>query len=511
MAGKTKTMSTVKQILLHHFQGRSKKSIVRALNISKNTVRRYIQQAQGSGLSIEDLLQLDDQTLESILCREVRVNREHYRQLLELFPWMQDELKRTGVNRFVIWGEYRKRYPEGYSYSQFCWHYQQWKSQRQVSMIIPHEPGDKIYVDFAGKKLTYHDIESGQEVAVEFFAGIMGYSQLSFACVVPGQSSEDFLRGCRLMLEYMGGSPKAIVPDNLKSGITKASRYEPEIAQSFSDFYNHYGMAALPTRVAKPKDKSLVEGLVRILYSRIYAPLRNRIFYSLNEINNAIAELLEAHNQMSFTNKPGSRRQMFDEYEKHLLRPLPADTFELKHYREVTVQKISHVCLSEDKHYYSVPMRYIGQKVKLIYSSSDVSVFYQGHRIAFHKRDCRMYGYTTISDHVPSQHQYLAGLKPEEFINWGKSISEEVALFVEMLIKSKSHPEQAFKSCQGLQSLSRKESKQKLIAACQQGLELKVYNYMFIKKVMENNQTIKPVIMPLLPFHENIRGAQAYQ
>jgi hypothetical protein len=238
--------------------------------------------------------------------------------------------------------------------------------------------------------------------------------------------------------------------------------------------------------------------------------LRDRTFYSLNEINHAIAELLEEHNRMAFTNKPESRRQIFDEYEKHLLTPLPCDAFELKHYREVTVQKISHVCLAEDKHYYSAPMRYIGQKVKLVYSSSDVSIFYQGQRIAFHKRDRRRYGYTTALDHVPSQHHYLAGLKPEEYLNWGKSINDDVAAFIEMLIKSKPHPEQAFKSCQGLQSLARKEGKQKLITACRQGLELKVYNYMFIKKVMENKQTIAPVTMPLLPFHENIRGAQAY-
>jgi transposase len=510
MAGKTKTMSVVKQILLQHYQGRSKKSIVRDLGVSKNTVRRYMQLAQGSGCSIEDLLKMDDKSLESILCREVIVERSHADSLYELFPWIREELRRTGVNRWVLWGEYRQRYPEGYSYSQFCWHYQQWLQQQNVSMIMPHEPGDKVYIDFAGKKLRYHDHETEQDVEVEFFAGILGYSQLSFACVVPSQNTEDFLHGCRKMLDYIGGCPKAIVPDNLKSGVTRASRYEPEVSQSFSDFCNHYGMAVLPTRVAKPKDKPLVEGLVRILYSRIYAPLRDRTFYSLNEINYAIAELLEVHNLMSFTNKTGSRRKLFDEQEKALLLPLPDNAFEVKHYRIVTVQKISHVCLSEDKHYYSVPMRYIGKKVNLIYSSADVSVFCDGQQIAFHKRNRKPHGYTTNPDHVPSQHQYMYGLKPEQFIDWGKSIHDDVAKYVTLLIKSKKHPEQAYKSCQGIQSLTRKESKEKLIAACQQGLELKVYNYMFIKRVMENNQNTKINYMPTLPFHENIRGPQAY-
>lgn len=511
MAGKNKTMSIVKQILLQHFQGRGKKSIVRDLSVSKNTVRRYIQLAQGAGHTPEELLQLDDEALESILCKNVPVDRAHFDQLHELFPWMREELKRTGVNRWVLWGEYRQRYPTGYSYSQFCWHYQQWLQQQNVSMIIPHDPGDKVYIDFAGKKLHYHDLEAGQDVEVEIFAGILGYSQLGFACALPSQNTEDFLCGCRHLLEYIGGSPKAIVTDNLKSGVAKASRYEPEVTQSFNDFCNHYGMAVLPTRVAKPKDKPLVEGLVRILYSRIYAPLRDRTFYSLNEINNAIAELLEVHNLMSFTNKTGSRRQLFEEQEKKLLQTLPLDAFELKHYRSVTVQKMSHVCLGEDKHYYSVPMRYIGKKVNLIYSSVDVSIFCENQRVAFHKRNRHPHGYTTVPDHVPSQHQYMLGLTPGQFIDWGKSISDEVSLYVELLIKSKKHPEQAFKSCQGLQSLTRKEGKEKLIKACKEGLELKVYNYMFIKRVMENNQNTKTSHMPTLPFHENIRGAQAYQ
>ena len=276
MAGKTKPMSIVKQILLKIQQGHSKKGIVRDLGLSKNTLRRYIQLIQGSGYPPEQLIAMDDPKLEQILNQKTAVNRDHFNDIEELFPWIKEELRRTGVNRFVLWGEYRKRYPAGYSYSQFCWHFQQWLKAQSASMIMEHEPGDKIFIDFAGKRLKYHDRETDKDIEVEFFAGLLGHSQLSFACAVESQGSEDFLSACRHMLEYFGGSTRAIVSDNLKSGVIRANRYEPEITQSFSDFCNHYQMAVIPTRVAKPKDKPLVEGFIRILYSRIYAPLCNR-------------------------------------------------------------------------------------------------------------------------------------------------------------------------------------------------------------------------------------------
>lgn len=511
MAGKTKPMSIVKQILLQLHHGQSKKSIVRDLGVSKNTVRRYSQLAQGSGYPLEELIKLEDPELEAILNRQVTVSRDHFNDIEELFPWIKDELRRTGVTRYLLWGEYRTRYPDGYSYSQFCFLYQQWLRTQNVDMIMDHEPGDKVYIDFAGKKLKYHERSTGKDIEVEFFAGLLGYSQLGFACVVESQSSEDFLFACRKMLSYYGGSPKAIVPDNLKSGVTKANRYEPSIAQSFSDFCNHYGMAALPARVYRPKDKSLVEGLIRILYTRIYAPLRNRTFYSLQEINTAIAGLLDAHNITPFSQKPGSRREVFEEQEKHLLQELPSEVFEIKYYRQATVQKNSHIILGEDKHYYSVPMRYIGQKVNIIYTSRDVNIFYEQKRIAYHHRNRRMGKYTTLADHIPSSHRYLIGLTPEQFIKWGENINDEVGQYVQKLIASKKHPEQAYKSCQGLQSLSRKLGKQKLIEACRTGLDLKVYNYMFIKNVMEKKQDNTISAMPTLPFHENIRGPESYK
>ncbi len=511
MAGKTKPMSIVKQILLKIQQGHSKKGIVRDLGLSKNTLRRYIQLIQGSGYPPEQLIAMDDPKLEQILNQKTAVNRDHFNDIEELFPWIKEELRRTGVNRFVLWGEYRKRYPAGYSYSQFCWHFQQWLKAQSASMIMEHEPGDKIFIDFAGKRLKYHDRETDKDIEVEFFAGLLGHSQLSFACAVESQGSEDFLSACRHMLEYFGGSTRAIVSDNLKSGVIRANRYEPEITQSFSDFCNHYQMAVIPTRVAKPKDKPLVEGLIRILYSRIYAPLRNQTFHSLNEMNLAITQLLEQHNNAMFCRRNESRRQVFESSEKQHLIPLPTSAFEMKYYRTATVQKNSHLLLGQDKHYYSVPMRYIGKQVTVIYTADEVNVFFENQRIAYHKRSRRMHKYTTVTDHLPSSHSYMLGLSPDGFIQWGQAIGQEVGLYLENLIKSKNHPEQAYKSCQGIQSLARKLGKEKLISACRTGLELKVYNYMFIRNIMENQQNVPLTQVPTLPFHENIRGPEAYQ
>lgn len=511
MAGKTKSMSIIKQLLLQLHQGQSNKQIVRNTGISKNTLRRYLRLLQGCSFPLEQLIHMDEPEIERILNTKVSVNKDHQCDLEALFPWVKRELKRTGVTRFILWGEYRKRYSEGYSYSQFCWYYQQWLNAQDASMVINHEPGDKIYVDFAGKKLNYHDIKSNQDIDVEFYAGLLGYSQLSFACAVQSQCSEDFLHASRQMLEYFGGTTRVIVTDNLKSGVTKASSFEPEIAQAFNDFCNHYQMVAIPTRTRKPKDKPLVEGLIRILYSRIYAPLRNHTFYSLNEINLAISKLLEEHNNTLFSRLDKSRRQVFDQEEKAVLQPLPPTAFELKYYRKATVQRNSYVLLGQDKHYYSVPMRYMGKQVTIIYTSEQVNIFFEGQLVAYHNRDRRKYKYTTIPDHLPSSHRYMLGLSPDFFINWANGISPEVSLYIRKLLLSKSHPEQAYKSCQGIQSLARKLGKEKLIHACRSALELEVYNYMFIKNIMEKNHQDLHHQIPVLPLHENIRGAEAYQ
>lgn len=511
MAGKTKIMSEVKQILRQHYQGRSKKSISRDIGVSKNTVRRYLDLAQGSGVSYEHLLSMNDQELELLLQRKIKVDRKHLLDLIEIFPVYQKELEKTGVTLYLLWGEYRQQYLDGYSYSQFCFHFQQWRQTQKTSMVIEHEPGDKVYVDFAGKTLRYYDAKLHEYIDTEFFVGILGCSQLSFAIAVRSQQSGDFIHACRKMLEYFGGSPRAIVTDNLKSSVTRANKYEPDISVSFNDFCNHYNMACIPTRSAKPKDKSLVENLVRILYSRVYARLRDKTFYSLTELNTAISECIDEHNSTFFSTRNYSRFDLFKIKEKCLLQQLPEQAFEQKYYSIATVQKNSHVLLGEDRNYYSVPMRYIGKKVNIIYTMNDVNIFFENQRIAYHKRTRVQSRYTTIADHLPSTHQYMMGLNAEFFIKWAKDVDPHVETYITKLIDLKKHPEQAFKSCQGIQALMRKLGKQKLVDACKTGIELKVFTYSFIKNAMQAQQQNLDKPDYRLPYHENIRGANAYK
>ncbi len=262
-----------------------------------------------------------------------------YRDSESRFEELEKELIQPGVNRYVLWLEYKQQVAEGYQYSRFCYHYQQWRRSRQATLHLEHKAGDKLFVDFAGEKLHLTDPVTGDIQPVEVFVAILGCSQLTYACGVISQRKEDFLACLARALHYCGGVPQAIVPDNLKSAVTKADRYEPELNESLTDFALHYQTVILPTRVARPRDKALAEGAVNIVYSRVYAPLRKRVFTSLQELSFAISELVEQHNQKLFQGRSYSRRQVFEEQEKAFLKPLPATACELKHYQQAKVQK----------------------------------------------------------------------------------------------------------------------------------------------------------------------------
>jgi len=430
-------------------------------------------------------------------------------------PYFHQELKKPGVTRWVLWGEYKQLYPEGYGYSHFCLALQKYLVRDQSTMHFEHEPGDKLYFDFAGKKLSFVDKETGEVQEAEVFVAVLGYSQLSYVEAVNSQKQEDVIGACTRALAFFGGATKAIVCDNLKAAIDKPVRYEPIVNQTFDDFANHYGMVVLPARVRKPKDKPLVEKAVSIAYSRIYAPLRHRTFFSLRELNTAIKEHVCIHNETHFQKKNYSRLDLFEKEEKPLLTPLPQQPYELKFYKEVTVMKKSHVQFRTDHHYYSVPYRYIGEKVKIIYTSSDISIYHKGERIAFHLRDYRHHHYTTVKEHLPSHHQFVSEWNPDFFLSWAARIDPVVNLYILEIFKRKSHPEQAYQSCLGILSLARKVNKEELINACSKAHQLGVYGYTYIIRLLKNgygkNSPFQPSNQTALPLHDNIRGAEYYQ
>ncbi len=486
-------MEIKKQIEILNSLGYGKKTIARELGVSKNTVKSY--------------LEVSDE-------KDVDCNTDSRKEdLHSFFPYCRSELPRKGVTRQILWAEYRSRYPDGYSYSQFCEYLSQWLDRKDASLHIEQQPGDRLYVDFAGSKLPIADPYTGEINEVEVFVAVLGYSGKTYVRACESQRKEDFLSCIVRALNYFGGVPKVLIPDNLKSGVDKANRYEAEINRDLLDLGNHYDIAILPTRSVKPRDKAWVERMVQIVYTRIYAPLRNQTFTNLDNLNDAIAEYLEYHNQVPLQGRSESRNVLFDTEEKQHLRPLPHDYWELKEYLHVKVMKNCHVQLHRDRHYYSVPYHYIGQKVKLVYTATYVAVYLAGERIAYHLRDRIPYKYTTVKDHLPSSHQFVSEWNPNKFIEWAGRIHSDVESYIRKVLDNKSYPEQTYRSCVGILSFEKKAGKDRLIAACKRASEFGVYNYKVISQIIGNRldrleTKEKQITMPL---HENIRGADYYK
>jgi len=516
MANKTILMTKVRQILGYHQQGIKLKEICRLTGVARNTIKRYIQQFILEELPWEDMQLLSDYELDMLFANLTDIQPDpRLVQLQTLLPAIEKQLKRPGYTLTRLWEEYKAQHPDGYGHTQFYKYYRLYANQVKPVMHIDHKAGDKMYIDFAGKKLCIVDPHNGELKEVEVFAAILGCSQLTYVQAVTSQKKEELIRCCENALLYFGGAPKAIVPDNLKSAVIKSSKYEPTLNESFAAFAEHYGIAVLPARAYRPKDKSLVEGVVKISYRRIYADLHQRTFYSLDELNEAIAVQVELHNNKAFSHRSYSRRQLFEEVECESLQPLPVYRFEILERKSVTVMKNGHVNLSVDKHYYSVPYKFIGRKVKLYYNADRVDIYSHYERIASHVRDQRRFKYTTDPEHMASSHRYLSEWSPEKFIREAEAIDTVVKEFIEAVLETKAHPEQAYKSCAGILSLQRKVGKERLSQACQRALGHQIYTYPIIVSILEKQldrhvpaETEDPDEMPE---HGNIRGHEYYQ
>jgi len=515
MAGKTIIMSKLKQVVRLRANGVALQTIAKAVDLSRNTVKKYLRLIEVKELNSAELLLMEDIALESLLQDPESQDQARFELLCALFPYFEKELPRTGVTRWVLWGEYRQQHPGGYSYSQFCDHFKHWKISRSGTLHFEHEPADKLFIDFTGKKLPIVDPQTGEVTEVEVYVAILGYSQFTYVQAVASQKKEDFICATENALHFFGGVPRVLVPDNLKSAVHKADKYEAELNQAFMDFANHYSTTVLPARSYKPRDKALVENAVNIAYSRIFAPLRNRVFYNLHSLNQAIAEQLVLHNQRCFQQRPQSRQQLFEQSEKLLLSPLAVERYEIKQFKEVTVMKTGHIQLYEDKHYYSVPYRFIGCKVKIIFSASSVSIFCNKERIAYHRRSSKRHGYSTIKEHLSSTHRFVTEWNPEKFTGWAAGIAPVVKDYITRILDTATYPEQAYRSCVGILSYEKKVGKDRLIKAVERAIFYGAYNYTIIKKILQGGlEQIDPAddIHPAvpLPSHNNIRGPQSY-
>lgn len=514
MANKLTDMSKVRKVIQLHHQGKSKLFISKYLTLSRNTVKKYIALYQLLNLSIEDINKKSDADLESLFSKNKEdILSPKLQAVYAFFPYMERELKKTGITKQRMWEEYYSKHPDGLKSSQFCDYYLKWSKKVNPVMHMNHKAGDKMFVDYAGKTLELTDRESGEIREVQFFVAILGASQYTYAEASMSQKKEDFIASVENALHYFQGVPAAIVPDNLKSAVIKSSKYEPTLNETFLDFAEYYGTTILPARAYKPRDKSLAEGAVKILYQRIYPCLRGKLFYSLNDLNKAIWKELEAHNNKKLSGRPNSRKQLFIEDEKDKLSPLPQERYEIKQLSFATVMQNGHVMLGKDKHYYSVPYQYIRKKVKLVYTSQRVDVFYKYNRIATHTRQLKPYNYTTIVEHLASAHQFVTEWTPQRFINWAASIDESVKEFIIGLLENKQHPEQAYKSCMGVLSFAKKVGDQRLTNACKRALDHHIYNYKIIQKILQNGLdqlNTESEQDQKLPFHKNIRGQKYY-
>jgi transposase len=515
MANKLIDMRKVRKVITLHHQGKSKVFISKYLSLSRNTVKKYIALYQLLNLNIEDINQKTDTQLEDLFSNNKTVNPSpKLRAVYDFFPYMERELKKTGVTKQLMWKEYYKKHPGGLKSSQFCEHYLRWSKKVNPVMHMNHKAGDKMFVDYAGKTLELTDKDTGQITEVQFFVAILGASQYTYAESSISQKKEDFIASVENAMHYFKGVPAAIVPDNLRSAVTKSNRYEPTLNETFLDFADHYGTTILPARAYRPRDKSLAEGVVKILYQRIYPALRGKTFYKLKDLNQAIWKELETHNDKKLTGRPTSRYELFMDVEKDKLSALPLHRYQVKELAFATVMQNGHVLLSKDKHYYSVPFAYIRKKVKIMYTETSVEVYYKYNRIALHERSTKPYNYTTLKEHLASTHKFVTEWTPQRFINWAATIDESVKEFITRLLEKKQHPEQSYKSCMGVLSYAKKVGNERLINACRRALDYNIYNYKIIQRILENSLdmiTNEKDPSQSLPEHNNIRGKNYYE
>jgi transposase len=514
MPNQRKDMLTIRQLIQLKTQGYSHSSIKNSLGISRTTVIEYVRLLESSGFTWEQLNEMDDITLDAILNAKNNIDDRSSR-LLNFFPYMEKELKRRGVTRELLWKEYSSDEADPYSYSQFCYHFQQWSRSVSPTAPMEHKGGDKLFIDFSGGKLPVIDPESGEVTEAEVFVATLGASGMTYACAVYSQKQEDVVKCIERCLLFFGGVPAAIVPDNMKAIISRADRYEPQITQLFRQLALHYQTVFLPARSARPRDKGKVENAVKNVYAHVFAPLRNMQFFNIDQLNQAILRQVNQYNAKRFTSRQYCRIELFEKIEKKALKPLPLQPFEIQKHKRAIVQRNGHIFLSEDKHYYSVPYSFIGQRVQIYYTADQVEIYANYQRIAIHQRNRKGYGYSTNKDHLASTHRYILEWNADRYIRWAKEIGEDTSSLIEQIIQTKSHPEQAYKSCEGILHMAKKVGNKRLNDACRRALDYGSYYYKTVKNILERGIDLQQDLFhksnQTTPDHNNIRGSKYYQ
>lgn len=513
MATKRLPMRKAKEILrLKWTLRRSHREICRALGVSSGAVTGALDRARVAGLTWEDVAPLSEEQLEAKLYKRLEGGAPVTVRPLPDSVEIEAERHKTGVTLALLHQEYLEQNPGGYGYTQFCEHHRRWLAARGLTMRQEHKAGDKLFVDYSGKKPRVYDPDTGEPREVELFVAVLGASNFTFAEASESQRVADFVGSHIRAFEYLGGVPAALVPDRLKSAVIGGSRYEAELQRTYEDMTEHYGTAVIPARAAKPRDKAKVEGAVLIAQRWILARLRKERFFSLDELNRRIRELVDEMNDRPMRRYGTSRRERFERIDQPALRPLAPMRYVLATWSKAKVGPGYHVEL--DGHAYSVPHRFAGESVEVRATHTTVEVLRGGVRVAVHVRSAERGGHTTTPAHMPVAHRRHLEWTPERISLWAASVGPSAVALTEAILIDRPHPEQGYRSCLGLMRLGRRFGDERLERACKRALAAGARSYTHVERMLHHNLDRLEVAVPAVeetpPTHENVRGPAYY-
>ena len=507
MANVRLSMRKIVEVLrLHHEGGRSHREIARMVSTSPTTVGEILRRAKQVGLTYPLPAGISEMGLEVQLYPPAAPSSLARPE--PDWPVVHRELRRKGVTLDLLWQEHKAVYSDGYRYSAFCAHYRQWVGRLPVSMRQTHAPGEKLFVDYAGPTVPVIDAMTGEIRQAAIFVAVLGASNYTYCEATWSQSLPDWIGSHVRTLEHINGVPALLVPDNLKSGVTTACFYDPEINPTYRDLATHYATAVLPARPYRPKDKAKVEAGVLLVERWVLARLRHQRFFSLGELNRSIAELMTVLNGRPFKKLPGCRQSAFIELDRPALRPLPATRYEFAEWKVVKVGIDYHVEVIE--HYYSVPYRFAREKVDARFTATTVEVFHRGTRIASHVRNDARGRHTTVDAHMTPAHLAVQGWNAPRLLDWAGRIGPHAKAVVDAILHQRRHPQQGYRACLGILRLGKTFGDDRLEAACERALAIGATSYSSVKSILKNGLDKKRTSSPAqtcLPMeHANVRG-----
>lgn len=508
-------MRKIREVLRLHFELKlGQRQIAHGAHVSQSTVSDYVARFEAASLPWPLPDELSDPQLEAVLFPVAPRARalESDRPRPDFAQVHQELQQHKHTTLQLLWEEYRATTPEGLGYSRFCYHYQQWKRQHEVVMRQEHHPGEKLFIDWAGDQIALHDGHGSLQRA-SLFVAVLGASNYTYAEASGDQTTPNWIGAHLRAFDYIGGLPQLLVPDNAKTAVSKACRYEPDLNPTYQEMAKHYGVGVLPTRRCKPRDKAKVETGVLIAERWILAALRHRQFFSLAELNRVIRELLDRLNQRPFKKLQGCRRSVWLELDRPALRPLPAERFELAEWEHATVNIDYHV--EFDHSFYSVPYQLVRQKVEVRSTASTVEIFHRGQRVASHVRALKARTPVTKDEHRPKSHRAHLEWPPSRMIHWAQTIGPNTAQVVAQILESYPHPEMGYRSCLGIIRLGQRYPTARLEAAAARALAGHAVSYKSIASILKHSLDQSPVSAPQPArtgsTHNNVRGAAYYQ